>query len=110
MKNLVLLPILAFVLSSCAWLNGSIKPEQPVAVSYKYVISLIPDDLMKIPNPVYKIDPKTSTDKDAARWMLESEQRALNLEQQLNAIKKYQDDKIKSILELKIDKNDIIYN
>jgi hypothetical protein len=81
--------------------------EQPVATKYKYIVTEIPETMLVVPANVNPIDTKTATDKDAAKWMIESEKRSKIIEQQLKAIKQYQEDRLKLI---DVPKTDIIKN
>ena len=63
--------------------------DGPLFVKYKYVVITVPDELLEIPAPTYKIDPSVATDKDAGVWLVDSERRALELEKRLKQIKAY---------------------
>lgn len=105
--------VLAALLLSSVMLTGCFEtiPEQPenVVVKYKYIVNTIPGDFLEVPAKVPNLDTTTATDKDAAKWLLDKEDRALNLETKLKSIKTHQDNKLKEIeTEMKIPKEDII--
>ena len=104
MKNILLIAGCLVLLTGCPTMP---KVDVPVAVKYKYVITTIPEDLLVMPPPTYKIDPKTATDKEMAKWMSDSEQRYLEIEKRLKIAKEYQANKLKN---LKIPTEDIIKN
>ena len=103
MKTLIILSCLFLV--AC----NPIRPceEQPIVTKYKYIVTEIPDTMLVIPANVNPIDTKVATDKDAAKWMIESEKRTKVIEQQLKAIRQYQEDRLKLI---DVPKTDIIKN
>lgn len=106
--KLLTLPLIAICLLSltgCPTM-GPLR-DQEVAVKYKYVVTSIPVDLTTVPPATVKIDPKTATDKEMAKWMADSEARYLEIEKRLKAIKDYQENKLK---DLKIPAEDIIKN
>ena len=104
MKKLLII-MMAISLSACELFP--VKPDQPVVVKYKYVVNTIPDEMLSIPAAVPDLDLSVATDKDAAKWMIDSEQRAQAVEKKLKAVKLYQDDKIKN---LKVPVEDVILN
>ena len=103
--NKLIIFILTIFLTGCV--TFSKKPDQELIVKYKYIVTEIPAELLVIPAPMYKINPKTATDKDAAQWLIDSEKRFLEIEKKLQAIKAYLDKKLK---ELNIPENDLIKN
>jgi len=102
--NKVLLLSLALLLPGC---TQQVKPDVPVAVHYKYIVNTIPSGLLEIPDPVYKIDPINSTDKDAANWLIDSEKRAVEIEDKLKAVREFQDNQLRN---LKVPPEDLIKN
>ena len=96
MKKLLVL-LMALSLTGCAsWLCK--EPTQ--VVKYKYIVSTVPDDLLAIPDPMYKIDPTTATDKAAGLWMTDSERRSLELEKKLKQIKALQAKQLEDLKKL----------
>lgn len=89
---LLLLPLLA----GCPG-TAPTKPDQPAVIQYKYVVTKIPDELFKRPEGCADIDTKVATDKDAAKWMIECEKRNAEIERRLDRVKRYQDEKLKSL-------------
>lgn len=79
--------LIALLLTGC---EAMPTRDGPLFVKYKYVVISIPDDLLEIPPPTYKIDPSAATDRDASVWMIDSERRAVELEKRLKRIKAYQ--------------------
>lgn len=91
------------ILAICLLLAGCTSMQTrdgPLFVQYKYVFVTIPDDMLEVPEPVYKLNPETATDRDAGVWMLDSERRALELEKKLKRIKAYQDQKLQDLKKL----------
>lgn len=112
MKNLYLVA-LVLALVGCSAHN----PQQPplpekIAIKYKYVLVTVDEKFLEIPESVPNIDVTpggTATDKDAAKWILDKEERAQNIETKLKAIKTNQDLKLKEIqTDMKIPKEDLI--
>jgi hypothetical protein len=97
MKNILISLLACFSLSACSF--PWVKPDQdkPIVVKYKYIVTTIPDTMLMIPPKVDKVDPFSITDKDAAKWLIDSEVRSSTIESQLKAIKTYQDEKLKSL-------------
>lgn len=104
MKKIFLISLFLIFLSGCA---STTFRDAPLGIKYKYVVTKIPEDFLKIPDPIYKIDTQNATDKDAAQWLIKSEKRCEEIEKRLSFIKQYQIDKIKK---LNIPKEDIIEN
>ena len=95
MKSLLLIVGLSSILCACN--PACIRPDPEVVVKYKYVISEIPGEMLVVPPKVNDLNPDTATDKEAAVWMIQSEARSSQIEKQLKAIKKYQDDKLQNL-------------
>jgi hypothetical protein len=104
MKKLLIL-MMAISLSACELFP--VKPDQPVVVKYKYIVNTIPEEMLSIPTAVPDLDLSVATDKDAAKWMIDSESRYQTIEKKLEAVKTYQDDKIKN---LSVPAEDVIMN
>ena len=104
MKKLLIL-MMAISLSACELFP--VKPDQPVLVKYKYIVNTIPEEMLSIPTAVPDLDLSVATDKDAAKWMIDSESRYQTIEKKLEAVKTYQDDKIKN---LSVPAEDVIMN
>lgn len=81
--------------------------EQPIALKYKYVVMLIPDEMLEIPEVEKTLNTNTATDKDAAKWMVYWERRYQEIEKRLKTIKTYQDRRLK---ELTLPPEDVIKN
>jgi hypothetical protein len=64
------------------------KPEQPVMVRIERVVTPIPQELLTVPAPVPALtaDELRKDDRAVARWMFDSEMRAVLLESQLRRI------------------------
>ena len=105
MKKLLLFLMLGISLSACDLMP--VKPDQPVAVKYKYIVNTIPAEMLTVPANIPDLDLSVATDKDAAKWMIDSEQRSQEIEKKLKAVKTYQDDKIKN---LTVPAEDVILN
>jgi hypothetical protein len=67
------------------------------AVSYKYVVVKIPDEMLTVPVPGPKIDVELATDKVTADWMVDWEKRYQEIEKRLKAVKDYQDRRLKEL-------------
>ena len=102
MKSLILV-FMCFLLSGCVTMSPCI--EQPVVTKYKYIVIDIPDNMTSIPEKVKDIDVNNSTDLDASKWLIESEQRSSKMELQLISIKQYIANRIKL---MKIPEEDIV--
>jgi PBP1b-binding outer membrane lipoprotein LpoB len=107
MKKLLFAAVISVFLVGCNHMPQ--VPEASVVTKYKYVVVTVPQDLLTIPSQVSPIDPKTATDKDAAKWMLDSEARYIEIEKRLKSVKAYLDNKLKELqIDLKIPKEDVI--
>ena len=104
MKKLLIL-MMVISLSACELFP--VKPDQPAVVKYKYIVNTIPEEMLSIPTAVPDLDLSVATDKDAAKWMIDSESRYQTIEKKLEAVKTYQDDKIKN---LSVPAEDVIMN
>jgi uncharacterized lipoprotein YehR (DUF1307 family) len=86
--------ILAVSLSGCdSWNLRPTDPTSPPVIQYKYEKQSVPSDHLTIPRQPDKLDVKNATQKDVAKWVLDSESRMMTLEDQLRAIKKWNDEK-----------------
>lgn len=94
MKKILITLALLLSLSGCDFLNVRPTPCPPPVVENHYVKQTIPSDHLAIPPQTAKIDLKTSTQKDVARWILDNEKRTTTLEDQIKAIKKLQDERV----------------
>jgi len=103
MKILISL-CLAIILSGCATKQ---LVDQTVAIKYKYIVMLIPEEMLTIPKIERKLDPEIATDKDTAKWMIDWERRYQEIETRLKIIKTYQDRRLK---ELTLPPEDVIKN
>ena len=92
--KIILTLILAMLITGCA--TRPVKEPQ-ILVKYKYVVTSIPSEMLEIPVPVRELDLSTATDQDAARWIISSEKRSLELEAKLKAIKSYLVDRLKNL-------------
>jgi hypothetical protein len=99
MKKL-LIAFMALSLSGCAHFLCK-EPDQ--IVKYKYIVTTVPDDLLTIPAPIYKIDPTKATDKETGLWMIDSERRAIEIEKKLKQIKELQDKQLQDMKKLPAD-------
>lgn len=107
MKKLITAVAITFFLVGCNHIPQ--VPETSVVTKYKYVVVTVPQDLLTVPPQITPIDAKTATDKDAAKWMLDSEARYLEIEKRLKSVKTYLDNKMKELQDdLKIPKEDVI--
>lgn len=87
MRNFIISFVATLLLVGC---EAMPTRDGPLFVKYKYVVISIPEELLEIPPPVYKIDPNTTTDRETGVWMIDSERRAIELEKRLKRIKEYQ--------------------
>ncbi len=104
MKKLIALLLVA-VLAGCATQKQLV--DQTVAIKYKYVVMLVPEEMLAIPEVERKLDTTIATDKDAAKWMVDWERRYQEIERRLKTIKTYQDRRLK---ELTLPPEDVIKN
>jgi len=86
MKSYLLALTFTLLLVGCQSMPAK---DSPIFVKYKYIVMSVPDDLLEIPPPTYKIDPATVTDRDTGVWMVDSERRAIELEKKLRKIREY---------------------
>lgn len=93
--KLITLAAAVLLLSGCATTQ---LLDQPLFTKYKYVVTTVPEELLTIPAPTYRIDPATATDKEGAKWIVDDKGRAIELEKRLKAIKAWQD---RQLLEIK---------
>jgi hypothetical protein len=99
--------LLALILAISGCATNPAAPDKDVVVKYKYVVTTVPVELLTMPDPMYTIDVKTATDKEAAIWLIDSEKRAQIIESKLAAIKAFLERKIK---ELNVPEADVIRN
>lgn len=104
MRTLITLS-LALMLAGCASFGQ--KTEQPVAIKYKYIVMTVPEEMLTVPEVEKRLDTKSATDKDAAKWMIDWERRYQEIERRLKMIKSYQDRRLK---ELTLPPEDVIKN
>ena len=76
----------ALILAGCGATLPQQKPEPVVANHVEYLVKVPPAELLKLPDPVSKIDVDTAKQSDVARWLVDSEGRTKRLEDQLVGI------------------------
>jgi len=103
-KNIII-SCLAALLVGCA--NTKQLVDQSVVVKYKYIVMLIPEEMLTIPDLERKLDTMIATDKDAAKWMIDWERRYQEIEKRLRTVKEYQDRRLR---ELTLPPEDVIKN
>lgn len=105
MKALLATLTMCFALTGCI---GTMPPQRDaeIIVKYKYIINTIPAEMLEVPAPVPNIDAKTADDKTVGNWMLDSEKRALAIEDKLKAVKDLQDKRLEEAK--KLPKEDVI--
>jgi hypothetical protein len=103
-KTLIAL-CLAVMLGGCA--TDKQLVDQSVAIKYKYVVMIIPEEMLTVPNVERKLDPNVASDKETAKWMIDWERRYQEIENRLKTIKAYQDRKLR---ELTLPPEDVIKN
>lgn len=82
MKQLILIPFIIL-------LAGCVTNECKPIVETKVIRTKVPEEMLTIPPYGPKIDPDKMTQKDVSRWAIETEQRMQLMEDQLRAIKVY---------------------
>ena len=97
MKSFILSFVFVLLLAGCEAIPTR---DGPLLVKYKYVVISIPDELLELPSPMYKIDPDKATDKDTGLWITDSERRALELEKRLKKIREYQKRQLEEVNKL----------
>jgi uncharacterized protein YceK len=102
MRSLLIALVLGFMIAGCSTTETLCK-EKPQVVKYKYIVNQVPAKLLEVPAPMYKLDLSTATDKDVALWMIDSEKRAIEIEQKLIQVKTYQDARLKELSTLPAD-------
>lgn len=106
--KLILSLIAAALMTGCAFDSKVLIPER-IVTKYKYVVTTVPDEFLEVPAQVPNLDTKTATDADAAKWILDKEERSQNMETKLRSIKDNQGKKLQDLkTDLKIPKEDII--
>ena len=80
--------ILLLTLLGCAS-QPVIPPEPKVIVKIERIVAPIPNALLDIPDPVPNLELEVlkTDDKAVAKWLLDSEERTLNLEGKLRQIR-----------------------
>ena len=74
------------LLAGCVSTGPLVKPEQVVANHVEYVIKVPPAESMKLPDALPKLDVDTAKQSDIARWIVASEGRTKQLEDQIISI------------------------
>lgn len=105
MKNFIILCILSLLLVGCA--TDKQLVDQSVAIKYKYIVMLVPEEMLAVPDIERTIDSSTATDKDTAKWMVDWERRYQEIERRLKTVKTYQDRRLR---ELTLPPEDVIKN
>lgn len=105
MKIFITALCIAALLSGCATTKQLV--DQSVAIKYKYVVMLIPEEMLTVPEPERMLDTKVASDKETATWMVDWERRYQEIEKRFKTIKAYQDRRLK---ELTIPPEDVIKN
>ncbi len=89
---------LALALTGCAaWETVPDKVDQPVVIQQKLIPLTIPDELLEVPPYPEPVNPRTMTDKDLANWLIDNERRNQEIAKRLDAIKKYQERRLKDM-------------
>ena len=84
-KRVVVASILLAILNSCA----TQKPEIQTVTKIERVVIQPPAELLEIPPYDFPADVETATQRTVAEWMLKTEKRSNQMEDQLKAIKKF---------------------
>lgn len=88
----------AALLTGCASWKTPGKIDQPVLIQQKLVPITIPDEMLEIPPYPAAVDPYKMTDRDLAEWLIDNEKRNQEIGNRLDAIKKYQERRLKDLL------------
>lgn len=106
--KLIIALMTAAILSGCYTVPENKLPPS-VVVKHKYIFVTVGEEFLEIPPKVPNLDLTTATDKDAANWILDKEERTKNLETKLKSIKTNQQKKLDEIKnDMKIPKEDVI--
>jgi hypothetical protein len=102
MKQIIIAALLvgSLALAGC---DTMAKRDQNIIIKYKYIVNVIPGDLLAIPTRPIKVDPAIDTDETIATWLLDGEKRALQIEGSLKAIKTLQDQRLEELKKLPAD-------
>lgn len=73
------------------------KRDAPVVVQTKLVPLTIPDEMLAMPPYPAAVDPRKMTDRDLALWLIENEKRNEEIGKKLEAIRKYQEQRLKDL-------------
>lgn len=82
MKFIFLIPL--FALTACS----TQQVNEPI-ISHQVINKTIPSELLEIPTAPPAPDLTNATQKDVSLWLLESEKRVKQLENQIRKIKQY---------------------
>lgn len=94
MKTSLIITI-CLLMMGCSSITKKESPTQ--IVKYKYIAYTVPSELLTIPTPITRIDPKRVTDKDIGIWIIDSERRSIELEKRLKAIKTLQEKQLRDL-------------
>lgn len=98
MKRLWCAALVVLMLTGCAaWKTAPVKIDQPVVIQQKLIPITIPDELLEVPPYPEPVNPRTMTDKDLANWLIDNERRNQEIAKRLDAIKKYQQQRLKDL-------------
>lgn len=92
MIRLLLIPATAILFTGCATTQPDCVPE--IIVKKETVKVKVPEPLLVIPPYGEKLE-DGSTQKDVSKWVVDTEERMYQLERQLQAIKKFNEDEPK---------------
>lgn len=90
MINIILTFTITFLLFGCGTMNGPMGSlKENVIIKTEYVSRKAPSELFEIPLYPRRLN-STATQKDVATWLVESEGRIEILENNIKALKKFQ--------------------
>lgn len=91
MIKIILTFTITFFLFGCSTMSGPMgSSKENVVIKTEYVSRKAPNDLFEIPLYPRRLN-STATQKDVASWLVESEGRIEILENNIRALKKFQD-------------------
>lgn len=76
----------------CLFLTGCATQQIETVTKVERVVVRPPVEMLNIPPRVMDIDVDNATQRDVAQWILQSEQRTQQLEEQLKSLKKFFDE------------------
>jgi PBP1b-binding outer membrane lipoprotein LpoB len=88
MKAYLIILLSSLILTGC-FETAQVKQERVVVKQYEFVVSIPPAELLTPPTQVAPIDIDSAKQSDAAKWILDNEERMRGFEDRLIGISKF---------------------